>query len=98
MLRTFVWALPHQFTAAAPLGTEVGVDLGAGGRWCLTSHGSGAWTLEERQAQDPAVDARFSDDAGWRWLTGAVLQPGTWSAEGPPDLVEALMRVRGIIV
>lgn len=98
VLRTFVWALPHQFTAAATPGTEVGVDLGAGGRWCLTSHGSGAWTLEERQAQDPAVDARFSDDAGWRWLTGAALPPGTWSVEGPPDLVEGLMGVRGIIV
>lgn len=98
VLRTFVWALPHQFTAAAPIGTEVGVDLSVGGTWSLTSQGSGTWTLAARRADRPVVGARFSDDAGWRWLTGAAVPTGTWSAEGPPDLVAALMGVRGIIV
>ncbi len=98
VLRTFVWALPHQIRSVAEAGTEIAVDLCAGGTWCLTSQGSGAWGLEERPAQGALVVARFSDDAGWRWLTGADLPPGTWSVEGTPDLVSALMGVRGIIV
>ena len=98
VLRTFVWALPYQFTAPAWAGTEVGVDLGTGGNWTLLSQTAGNWTLEERPAQNPAAVARFSDDAGWRWLTGAALPAGSWSVDGPAELVEPLRAVRGIIL
>ena len=40
VLRTFVWALPHQFAYVAPEGSDVAVDLGVGGRWSLASYGS----------------------------------------------------------
>jgi uncharacterized protein (TIGR03083 family) len=36
VLRTFVWALPHQYRVDASPGTTVQVDLRSGGRWHLT--------------------------------------------------------------
>jgi uncharacterized protein (TIGR03083 family) len=97
VLRTFVWALPHQYHADAPAGTTVQVDLGAGGVWRLDRREDGAWTLHEGPVAGPDATARFSDDAGWRWLTGAAVPEGGMTFEGPPHLREPLLRVRGIL-
>ena len=45
VLRTFVWALPHQYAAPAPAGTTLEVDLSAGGIWWLSrsEDESGPW-------------------------------------------------------
>ncbi len=45
VLRTFVWALPHQYRVDAPAGTAVQVDLASGGVWLLVSEGAGRWSL-----------------------------------------------------
>ena len=97
VLRTFVWALPHQYRVAAPAGTAVEIDLSSGGTWQLTSTGDGRWRLSAGKVQDAAARVRFSDDGGWRWLTGAAVPDAAVSASGPPDLVEPLRLVRGII-
>jgi uncharacterized protein (TIGR03083 family) len=98
VLRTFVWALPHQFRVPAPARTRLNVDLGAGGRWSLAAQPSGAWVLTEGLADAPAAVARFSDDAGWKWLTGADLPAGSSSVEGPAAMTDALLAVRGILI
>jgi uncharacterized protein (TIGR03083 family) len=41
VLRTFVWALPHQYRAHAPPGTTVVVDLDTGGQWRLVAGHAG---------------------------------------------------------
>lgn len=72
VLRTFVWALPHQYRVDAPAGATVAVDLAAGGAWHLVNDGSTRWVLEEGRAASPAASASFTDDAAWKWLTGAT--------------------------
>lgn len=98
VLRTFVWALPHQYRVDAPPGTTIHVDLSSGGTWRLACEGAGGWSLSEGSGEAPDARAVFSDDAGWRWLTGAALPPGGTLLEGPTSLCEPLMQVRGILV
>lgn len=99
VLRTFVWALPHQYRPHANVGTTVVVDLSSGGSWTLTADGAGRWHLASGAADDASARVQFSDDAGWRWLIGAAIPTdGDLSTEGPADLVEPLLAVRGIIV
>jgi uncharacterized protein (TIGR03083 family) len=98
VLRTFVWALPHQYRVEAPKGTTVQVDLAAGGRWRLTSDGSSRWSLDEGTAEAPDAHAEFTDEAGWRWLTGATLPPEGVRFQGPSELCQPLLGVRGILV
>jgi uncharacterized protein (TIGR03083 family) len=47
VLRTFVWALPHQYRVAARPGTTVVLDLDLGGQWRLVAQGANRWGLEE---------------------------------------------------
>lgn len=98
VLRTFVWALPQQYRVHAPTATTVQVDLSSGGTWQLMSDGASRWSLAECTTEKPDARAHFSDDAGWRWLTGAVVSSEGVRLEGPPDLCEPLLDVRGIIV
>ncbi len=98
VLRTFVWALPHQYRVDSPAGTVVQVDLASGGRWRLTCNGSSRWSLDEGTAEAPHAQVHFRDDAGWRWLTGAPLPRQGVRIEGPSDLCQPLLRVRGILV
>ena len=46
---------------------------------------------------DPDARAWFSDDAGWRWLTGAEVPGGGMTFEGAAHLRDPLLRVRGIL-
>ena len=87
VMRTFVWAVPHQFRAPADSGARIRLDLTSGGAWDLTSDGTGRWALDPHVGGDDACVAmiRFDDDAGWRWLTGEVLISTASSARVPPD-------------
>ncbi len=97
VLRTFVWALPHQYRVDAPTGTTVQIDLDSGGRWHLTCEESTNWSLDEGIVDQPDAHSAFSDDAGWRWLTGASMPPEGVVMRGPANLTEPLLGVRGII-
>ncbi|MEU7906335.1 DinB family protein [Actinoplanes sp. NPDC049118] len=97
VLRTFVWALPHQYRVAAAAGTAVQVDLAAGGSWVLVSDGSGRWSLEEGVADKPDARAELTSDAAWRWLTGAAVRMNGLHLQGPAELCQPLLAVRGIL-
>jgi len=97
VLRTFVWAVPHQYRADAPAGTTVQVDLAAGGTWLLVSNGSAHWSLDEGTVEAPDARGEFTSDAAWRWLTGAALPSHGLRLEGPSELCQPLLGVRGII-
>lgn len=98
VLRTFVWALPHQYRPAAAEGTVAQVDVGCGGVWSLVSNGSGRWRMDEGSHDAPDALVAFSDDAAWRWLTGAQWPADQVVLHGARELVEPLLRVRGILV
>ncbi len=98
VLRTFVWAFPHQYRSAARGGTCVELELGAGGTWTLTSDGTGRWELDAGAPAQPTAALHASDEAGWRWLTGAAVPDGSLATEGPKELIEPLLEVRGLIV
>ena len=97
VLRTFVWALPHQYRVDASPGATVQVDLTSGGSWHLTCDGFMHWSLGEGVVDQPDAQAVFSDDAGWRWLTGASLPPQGVLLRGSAILTEPLLGVRGIL-
>lgn len=98
VLRTFVWALPHQYDVSAPCGTTVQVDLDSGGIWRLVSRGSARWELEEGPSGAPDASARFAGDAAWRWLTGSRIPAEGLQLAGPAELCQPLLDVRAIIV
>lgn len=98
VLRTFVWALPHQLPAADADSMVVGVIIGGVSAWTLTSNAGEGWSLAERQPDNPDASLRATADAAWRWLTGAAVSPGQITVAGSPQWIDALMRVRAIIV
>jgi uncharacterized protein (TIGR03083 family) len=97
VLRTFVWALPHQYRPDAPAGTTVQVDLAVGGSWLLISDGSHRWSLEQGTVETSNARATFTSDAAWRSFTGATVPPEGVHLEGPAQLCQPLLNVRGII-
>lgn len=98
VLRTFVWAFPYQYRVDAPAGTLVQIDLGTGGAWRLTCDGTTRWSLEEGSVQAPDAHAVFTDDAGWRLLTGAAVPADGMRLEGARELCQPLLDVRAILV
>jgi len=94
VLRTFVWALPHQYRVWAPNGTTVDVDLAAGGVWHLTATLAGRWGLAEGPSTSPAARATFSASVAWRWLSGAAYDRDEVSVAGQQHLIGPLMAVR----
>lgn len=97
VLRTFVWALPHQFREAADRGAAIVIDLSQGGTWTLTCQGDRRWVLAEGGVNSPDATACFDADNGWRWLTGTRLAPGGIGWAGYEPFREPLLRVRGIL-
>lgn len=97
VLRTFVWALPHQYRVAAPRGTAVQVDLDSGGVWHLVATDGGRWNLEPGAATNPAATLTFTADAAWRSFTGAKIPPDGIRKSGSDELTGPLLAVRGII-
>jgi uncharacterized protein (TIGR03083 family) len=98
VLRTFVWAFPHQYRAPAVPGTTVVVDLDVGGRWSLVAAAEGRWSLHEGAVADPAAQVSFTAEAAWRSFTGAATPPGGITRTGPRELTDPALAVRGIIV
>lgn len=97
VLRTFVWAFPHQYTVGAEPGTQVAVDLGDTRRWLLTREAT-TWVLDEGTSQSAAARVSMSGDTAWRMFTGGAYDPTLIISEGDVELVQAVLRVRGIIV
>jgi uncharacterized protein (TIGR03083 family) len=97
VLRTFVWALPHQYRAPAPSGTTVQVDLASGGVWHLVATDDVRWVLETGAATGATATATFTADAAWRSFTGAAIPAGGVHTTGPDELTAPLLTVRGII-
>ena len=97
VLSVFVWGYPHQYRAAAPVGTTVAVEVSDLGAWTLTRSATG-WVLEEGRPATPAAALRMTGEAAWRLLTGARYDQAQLQLTGDPVLAEALLQVRGIIV
>ncbi|MBV9206737.1 MAG: maleylpyruvate isomerase N-terminal domain-containing protein [Actinobacteria bacterium] len=97
VLRTFIWAFPHQYHVPAPAGTTIALDITDIGAWMLTRTATG-WTLDERQAAAPAARLRMTGEAAWRLLTGARYDERLLQLSGQPALAEPLLQIRGIIV
>lgn len=98
VLRTFVWAIPHQYRVAADRGVRVQIDLGSGGVWHLVCNGKLDWSLNEGPAVSPEAHATIGDDCGWRMFTGGTYSPEGLDLQGPPRLCEPLLQVRAIII
>jgi uncharacterized protein (TIGR03083 family) len=96
VLRTFVWAFPHQYDAEAPAGNAVQVGLGTGGTWHLVRADHG-WTLEQGAAAHPAAVLDLHETVAWRQLTGLPVPQSAMRADGPDHLISPLLQVRGII-
>lgn len=97
VLRTFIWGFPHQYRAAAPVGTVITIDIGETGTWTLTRNATG-WDLDEGQAGPAAAILRMTGDAASRLLTGARYDPSQVHVSGDSALTVPLLQVRGIIV
>jgi uncharacterized protein (TIGR03083 family) len=97
VLRTFVWAFPHQYRPQAPEGTTLGLDLGEGRTWTLTCRGP-AWELDDGWPQAPTASVVATGDAAWRWLTGGEARSGSIACGGDLALTEAALQVRSVLV
>jgi hypothetical protein len=96
VLRTFVWAFPHQYRAPAPEGTLVQVGLGDAGTWHLI-RSADRWTLEPGPADQPTALIDLPAPIAWRQLTGLAVSETSVHVAGPDHLVQPLLQVRGII-
>lgn len=96
VLRTFIWAFPHQYKAPAAAGTAIGMEIAGIGAWTLTRTATG-WTLDQGQPVAPAATLRITGEAAWRLLTGARYDARQVQLAGDPALTEPLLQVRGII-
>jgi uncharacterized protein (TIGR03083 family) len=97
VIRTFIWAFPHQYHPVAEVGTQVALDIGGAGRWTLT-RAEHWWEIDEGSCDSPAARVVMTADAAWRSLTGADVDPLGITNEGPVELTDAVRKVRGIIV
>ncbi len=97
VLRTLVWAFPHQYRVSSAPETEVAVSLAGGGQWTLVSDGQGRWEMHEGEASLAAASLLATHGAGWRLLTGARFPEDAVTVDGPHEMTEPLRLVRGII-
>jgi uncharacterized protein (TIGR03083 family) len=97
VLRTFMWAVPHQLGRPTDAATTLEVTVIGVVCWTLTSSGEG-WVMEERTATNPTATVTLSPDAAWRMFTGASIPPGQVAVTGPAQITDAVLRVRAIIV
>ena len=84
--------------SVCPAGTLIALGLGSGGTWTLTCTAANHWDLDPGAPSRPAASVHASDEAGWRWLTGATVPREGLRTDGPDSLVQPLLNVRGIIV
>jgi uncharacterized protein (TIGR03083 family) len=95
--------LPHAFrdVSAEPGDTlALDIDGASGGRWTL-SRAATAWALSRGAPAAPVARVRLSDETAWRLLFNG-LQGRDAAAkvhlEGRPDLGQAFLRARSVIV
>lgn len=99
VLKTFVWAIPHQYRVPAPVGTCINIHLGLKESWhlqCIDQNG--LWELHANPTAAPAATLKAEPEAAWRMLTGAPYNPQAITLDGDPTLTHDLLNVRGIIV
>jgi hypothetical protein len=97
VLRTFMWALPHQLGPSADAATALEVTVVGVASWTLTPRGDD-WLMDEGVATNPTATVVLAPDAAWRLLTGANVPLAQVTVTGPRDITERIMRVRAIIV
>jgi uncharacterized protein (TIGR03083 family) len=97
VLRTFMWAVPHQLSQPTDAATTLEMTIAGVACWTLSTNADG-WVMEERTATAPTATATLSPDAAWRLFTGANIPPEQITVTGPPDVTDAVLRVRAIIV
>jgi hypothetical protein len=97
VLRTFVWALPHQHRVLALTGTRVEIDLSSGGSWNLTSTGDRRSSLDRTAGSTATASVTFTNEAAWRSFVGQSLPDGEVICAGPSALTEPVLRVRAIV-
>jgi uncharacterized protein (TIGR03083 family) len=96
VLRTFVWAFPHQLPR--DIGARmIEIAIADVGAWTLRPAATG-WSLIAAPAAGADARLYLTADAAWRLLTGAAVPPTGITIEGDPRVREALIRVRSIIV
>ncbi len=97
VLRTFIWAFPHQFRGA--VGARViRMRIDPLGDWTLSATDDGGWNLSTGSPGSADARLHLTADAAWRMLTGAEVPAASITAEGDAAIVEALSMVRAIIV
>ncbi len=97
VLRTFMWAVPHQLGQPTDAATTLEVAVAGVACWTLSPGGS-EWVMEERAATDPTATVTLSPDSAWRLFTGANIPLGQVVVTGPAHITDAVLRVRAIIV
>lgn len=97
VMATLMWAVPHQFRAAATGPACIGIDVASAGTWSLTSTSDGRWDLSTEAPNRTDASLTLAADAGWHWLTGAPVTADDYEWDGPEDLLDALLVVRGIL-
>jgi uncharacterized protein (TIGR03083 family) len=97
VLRTFMWALPHQLGPSAQAATVLEVTVVGVASWTLKPSGE-EWVMDERVATNPTDTVVLSPEAAWRSLTGASVPLDQVTVTGPDDITDRVMRVRAIIV
>lgn len=100
VLRTFVWAMPHQLRVRPEPGWQVGLSISNVGQWTLVAGRDGQWDLEEGEPAQSKAQAslKASPDAAWRLFTHGSVPDGELEATGHTEIVESLMHVRAAIV
>jgi uncharacterized protein (TIGR03083 family) len=96
VLRTFVWAFPHQLAPDLDVQcVEIAID--SVGVWTLTPD-AGGWSFSTGSAADADAQLRLTANAAWRMLTGAAFPADELTAAGSDAARDALTSVRAIIV
>jgi uncharacterized protein (TIGR03083 family) len=83
VLRTFVWAFPHQLPRADGV-RRVEISIDAVGVWTLAAADPHAWTLSEGSVGKPDAWLRLSADTAWRLLTGCDVAADSLTAGAMP--------------
>lgn len=97
VLRTFIWAYPHQYSPTADIdAVEVAID--GVDTWALTRQGGNGWSLSTGSPTRPDARLRMTASAAWRLLTGASAPANDITQEGSAAGCASLLRVRAVIV
>jgi uncharacterized protein (TIGR03083 family) len=103
VLDVAVRGLPHAFRdIPAVLGESIALDIdgASGGRWTLARDGT-RWTLWRGEPAAAATRIGLSDETAWRLLFNGLTDRNAAAAvrvEGRPELAQAFLRARSVVV